>query len=1098
MNRPKNILFTPLLAVLLTMVSFFSSTAQVAPILPPAQQLNRSFGQYDKAAFMSPPKVYYPETWFHLIGGNVSKKGITADLEAIARSGISGIQLFHGQFGGPWPGVSPQIACLSPLWEDAIRHTAQECRRLGLRFTMQNCPGWAMAGGPWITPANAMRHLAWSRIDLARGKGVINIHLDQPQPSSEPWRDYRDITVLAFPTPLGDTGKPLVAQTVKGSSNISWEDCFLKQAKEAVRLKPPAAGEPYWAEVTFADTVTIRTIEFPSVNSMGHAWNYEPGVKIKAQAIMANGKVIDILNTNIPEGNWQDTQPLSFACTEVKGAKTIKLYIENKHDMALGFIRFFSAARKNSWESEAGWTLRSIDRSGKKYGQSPKSYIDPAQIRDITNMMDAQGNLKWAAPRGKWTVLRIGHVNSGKQNGPAPAEGTGWESNKLSEAGANAHFAGYIGRLSGSNGVLGDGLLKGMLMDSWECETQTWTQNMEQEFNRVEAYPLRKWIPALFGYVLKDQETTFKFLRDWRSTLNDLYTNKFYGRMAQLAKQNNLAVSYETAAGDVFPADILEYYKFADVPMCEFWQPFTNGYVGSFNFKPIKPAASAAHIYGKPRLGAEAFTSFALTWDEHWQDLKEVANVNIVEGVTHLVYHTYTHNPKADSLKPGTSFGSGIGTPFLRQQTWWNDMPQLNGYFARISYLQERGRPVSDVLWYLGDEIDHKPDQNAPFPEGFKYDYCNPDVLLNRLTVANGMLVTPEGISYRVLWLPSTIHMLPQTLEKLEALIRAGATIIGDAPQYLATLSGGQKSQVRFNTAVTNIWGNGRTTGIRKLGKGTLISGTSLADALQQMQLTPDVTGGEAIWTHRKTEGADWYFICAPKGKAFKGTLVFRNTGAAEMWDPLNGTARAIAAEQKQGRTSIAFDLPQAGSCFVVFNHTQQQNGANKPIQSKVIATTSLTAPWELSFPEGWGAPQSTWINELKAWKDLDLSPEAKAFSGTAAYTTTFIIDKIEPGAHFLVNLGSVNMIAKITLNGKFIGTVWCNPYQVDLTNSIVTGKNTLKVEVTSTWFNRLAYDAGLPEDKRKTWTISGPEKGSPLRESGLIGPVMLVVEKGL
>jgi hypothetical protein len=53
-------------------------------------------------------------------------------------------------------------------------------------------------------------------------------------------------------------------------------------------------------------------------------------------------------------------------------------------------------------------------------------------------------------------------------------------------------------------------------------------------------------------------------------------------------------------------------------------------------------------------------------------------------------------------------------------------------------------------------------------------------------------------------------------------------------------------------------------------------------------------------------------------------------------------------------------------------------------------------------------------------------------------------------------------------------------------------------VEVTSTWFNRLAYDAGLPEDKRKTWTISGPEKGSPLRESGLIGPVTLVVEKGL
>jgi hypothetical protein len=1082
-------------ASILVLITVSSLSAQVAPIVPPKEQLNRSFGAYDKVTFTSPPKVYYPETWFHLIGGNVSKKGITADLEAIARSGISGIQLFHGQFGGPWPGVNPQITCLSPLWEDAIRHTAQECKRLGLRFTMQNCPGWAMAGGPWITPANAMRHLAWSRTDITGGKGIVTLHLEQPQPSTEPWRDYKDITVLAFPTPIGDTGKPLAPQSVNGSSNISWGDCFLNQAKEPVRLHPADAGNPYWAEVTFPDTVTIRTIEFPSVNSMGHAWNYEPGVKIKAQAIMADGKIMDILNTNIPAGNWQDTQPLSFACMEIKGAKKIRISIENKHDMALGFIHFFSAARENNWESEAGWTLRNIDRSGKKYEQSPKAYIDPAQILDITKMMDTQGNLKWVAPRGKWTVLRIGHVNSGKQNGPAPAEGTGWECNKLSETGADAHFAGYIGRLSGANGVLGSGMLNGMLMDSWECETQTWTQNMEWEFNRVEAYPLRKWMPALFGYVLKDQETTFKFLRDWRSTINDLYTNKFYGRMAQLAKQNNLAVSYETAAGDVFPADILEYYKFADVPMCEFWQPFTNGYVGSLNFKPIKPAASAARLYGKPRLGAEAFTSFALTWDEHWQDLKEVANVNSVEGVTHLIYHTYTHNPRADSLKPGTSFGAQIGTPFLRQQTWWNDMPQLNGYFARCSYLLERGKPVSDVLWYLGDEVDHKPDQNAPFPEGFKYDYCNPDVLLNRLAVSNGMLVTPEGIQYKVLWLPSTIHMLPQTLEKLESLIRAGAAVVGEAPQGLATLSGGESSQMRFNTAVKQMWGDTQTKGLRKLGKGTLISGMTLAEALEKLQIAPDVTGGDALWTHRKVEGADWYFVCSPKGKPFKGTLDFRSIGNIEIWDPVTGKTQSVAGQQKQGRTSVTLDLPQAGSCFVVFNHNQEPNAAIKPTQTKIIAVMNLTAPWEVSFPTGWDAPGAIQVNELKPWKDLDMSPEAKAFSGTATYTTSFTIDKIQLGSHFSINLGAVNMIAKVTLNGKYLGTVWCDPYQLDLTGAIAPGKNSLKVEVTSTWFNRLAYDASMPEGQRKTWTISGPPKDSPLRNSGLLGPVTLLTE---
>ena len=202
--------------------------------------------------------------------------------------------------------------------------------------------------------------------------------------------------------------------------------------------------------------------------------------------------------------------------------------------------------------------------------------------------------------------------------------------------------------------------LNGLLMDSWECYTQTWTAGLDKEFEQITGYPLKKWIPALFGYIVEDQETTFRFLCDWRRVLNTLFVNNFYGNIARLAKENNLSLTYETSAGDGFPTDILEYYKFADVPMCEFWQPMTENFVGSINFKPIKPAASAARIYGKPRVAAEAFTSFSHTWDEHWQMLKEVANVNSTEGVTHLVFHTYTHNPQVGFPPPGTSFSGWI------------------------------------------------------------------------------------------------------------------------------------------------------------------------------------------------------------------------------------------------------------------------------------------------------------------------------------------------------------------------------------------------------------------------------------------------------
>jgi hypothetical protein len=146
-----------------------------------------------------------------------------------------------------------------------------------------------------------------------------------------------------------------------------------------------------------------------------------------------------------------------------------------------------------------------------------------------------------------------------------------------------------------------------------------------------------------------------------------------------------------------------------------------------------------------------------------------------------------------------------------------------------------------------------------------------------------------------------------------------------------------------------------------------------------------------------------------------------------------------------------------------------------------------------LSFPAGWGAPASHEVKELKAWKDLDLSPEARAFSGTVTYTTTFDAGKLKKGATCLLDLGRVDMVAEVTLNGKKLRTLWTPPYRLDITHALKAGKNTLQIEVTSTWFNRLSYDAGLPEEQRKTWTINGPKKDAELRDSGLLGPVSIV-----
>jgi hypothetical protein len=87
------------------------------------------------------------------------------------------------------------------------------------------------------------------------------------------------------------------------------------------------------------------------------------------------------------------------------------------------------------------------------------------------------------------------------------------------------------------------------------------------------------------------------------------------------------------------------------------------------------------------------------------------------------------------------------------------------------------------------------------------------------------------------------------------------------------------------------------------------------------------------------------------------------------------------------------------------------------------------------------------------------------------------------------LDLGRVEVIASVRLNGQPAGTVWTPPYRLDISRLATPGVNRLNVQVTSTWFNRLVYDAGLDEKARKTWTISGPAKGSILVPSGLLGP---------
>lgn len=964
-----------------------------------------------------------PETWLELMGGNVRLDGLTKDLEAIKAAGISGVHLFHifRPNGRMHPGSGEPMPCTGPKWEEMVRHVSDECQRLGLKLVLQNCPGWSQSGGPWIPPERAMRDLVFVRRDMNGGEKLTALP-PVPEKHADRDSDWRDICVLAFPTPQGDETGDLKPVSKKGAGD------------EIV--------------YRFAQPVTIRTMSLPRLHQWNSAYGYHtPWRRVSLEAKTPDGWKA-VLSSPIPTTNWRDyVQDISFACDEAT-SDTWRYRIEHEFPFKRSFEPTFSAAaRLTDWQAKAGRTLRSL--MFEEPAKQPRSaWIDPARIVDITDKAE------WTAPAGRWMVLRFGHVNAKYVNAPAPKEATGWECDKLDPAGIEAHFAGYVGKLA--DGALA-GRLHGMMVDSWECWCQTWTAKMEDYYRAANGETLRPNLPALFGWIVGSPAETEAFLTRWRRTVGDLVTKNYYGRMAELAHGKGLACYYETAFGDIIYGDLLEYWKYSDAPMCEFWYPHASideGGCGSYDYKPIRPCASSAHIYGKRRVSAEAFTGNGIRWDEDFAKLQDVANRHFARGVTHLVFHCYTHQPSPDAMPPGNCMEGYNGTPFSRLQTWWKDMPEFTGFLTRCERLLEEGLPSQDVLWYLGDAVDHKPPEMYPFPEGFRADYLNHDVLTNRLSVKDGVFTIPEGATWKVLWVPETRFMLPATRRALNLLAAAGGRVVyGSKEKLVAALSGIEKD---------------------------VATEPALGDEPSE----------DFMWIHRKAGGIDRYFV-ASGTNGYRGKVTFRAKGAAVVYDP-------VACTRRVWTNGGVLELPPSRSAFVEFG------GNSMPTTSVPNAVAATERRRELKnftlrFAPGWGAPDEVKLETPVSWTEMPgLTREAKAYPGTVTYETTFDVAEAPDGRLPVtrLDLGRVASQAKVFVNGHLVGLLWCAPYACDMTPFVTWGTNHLRIEVTNTWRNRVIYDLGQPEAARKTWIVNqpgfNPTADDPLVPAGLLGPVTL------
>ncbi len=971
--------------------------------------------------FIRPPDSAKPQTWWHWMNGHVTREGITRDLEAMKQAGLGGFTLFNVSEGTP----EGPVVYLSDEWWELMRHTIAEAERLGLEMSIENCPGWATTGGPWVTPDQAMQEVVWTETQVT-GPTVFEQTLPIPEPALGLERDMR---------------------------------------------RDPIVNRRY-----YVDREDVR-------------------------------------------GYYRDIALMAFP--------------------TLASDRGEEPYRLDNWRAKAGYAKLTTGHEPDPREAPDGDVIKIEEMIDLSAHMDAQGRLTWNVPPGEWTILRVGYQPTGRQNHPAPPAGRGLETDKMTASATDMHWEHAIAPVIREAAGRAGQAFTCVLIDSYEAGHQNWCQTFEREFTQRLGYDLRRYLPSLTGRIVKDVPTTENFLWDFRKTIGELIAENYYGRFASLCEQNGLTFMCEPY-GMYGNANDFAVAGLVDLPMAEWW---------ALRKLPIfdptaRLAASAAHTYGRTIVGAEAFTGPpGRIFETHPYAIKAQGDHFFCEGVNRFILHTFVHDPNGRS--PGFGLGP-YGSRFDTRNTWWPFAHGWFDYLARCQYLLQQGEFVADMLYFAGEDTPlaaRSRDALEPVPPtGYHYDFCNREIL-ERLEVRDGRLVLPGGMSYRVLVLPPARWMRPELLARIERLVLAGATVVGPRPLGVPGLAGGTEAEAELRKIADRLWADcdGQNMTMKVHGKGRIYWGRPLEAVLGELDFLPDFlvpTDGDGIeFIHRRLDGTEIYFISNQQSQSRTIEAQFRVNGMTpELWHPDSGVTEAAPNFKllPDGRTAVTLELDSSGSGFVVFRPSLNDESGVTPPTVMIpddAPPIELAGPWEVSFPPGWGAPARVELPKLISLTEHE-HPDVKHFSGIATYQIEVELpaERLGAGRHLRLDLGEVQVMAEVVVNGENLGVLWKEPYCIDVTAAMRPGRNQLQIRVANLWLNRLIGDCQYPDDGEWTedivktpgsgeglvripeWVVNGTTRPSANRKayvtwrwprfenrkllpSGLIGPVRLFGE---
>jgi hypothetical protein len=1018
--------------------------------------------------FHTPPDSAKPWCYWWWLDSNVSKEGITADLEAMKQQGIAGALVFDAGVGGPNAPDGPPF--MNQKWRDHLTFTLREAERLDIEISLNLCSGWN-AGGPWVKPEQAAKTFVMSETIVEGGRNVA-LQLAMPAPIKGNF--YRDAAVVAFPAPGRATNE--ISTLTASSSYPKYPTALARDVNPDTRWisngdKPgqgPTPLKPEFLTWTFPEPYPATSLTIVPYTDCGP--------KDCELQYSDDGETFRTISTFTVEERKQKT--VTF---DERTAKVFRLALKSSYP----------------FRGQDCWNVQISEVALLKKDQKPASQVAHCESKeavDLTSKIDGSGQLLWDAPEGTWRIMRMGYtlVGRGVVHCTSP-NGGGLEIDPLSRDAMDMHFAATAGACLADMKAFMGKTLKYTHIDSWELGVPNWTPDFRAQFKRRRGYDPLPYLPALAGKIVDSKEVTDRFLRDCRRTVADCIAENYYGRLSELSREHGMGIHPESG-GPFFThwIDALECLGKSDIPMGEYWSRRTEpaGSIWYRNQFPrcdtVKQAASAAHIYGRKFVQAEAYTTMGPNWEKDPYMLKDIGDLAFCAGLTRNMLCFYVHQPYLD-MKPGNQW-EAAGTHFDRNITWFPQSHAWLTYLSRCQFLLQQGHFVADVCYYYGESVpafvpgrDH---MKPALPRGYDCDTINTEVLLTRVSAKDGRLALPNGMSYRLLVLPESDSMSAHVLGKLVELSEAGVTIVGARP----TRTPGLRDYPDCDEIA------------KEQAKGLqLVSDRVLQRTLAGMGVRPDFdSGGVPLhYIHRRSNEADIYFVCNQQEKPVSAVCTFRISGKQpEIWDAVTGEIRNAAAFAiADGRCTLPLQFASRGSLFVVFRKpVKSLNGSARSNFAELKRVGELTGPWTVRFDPTWGGPESVVFDGLSDWTQR---PEAgiRYYSGKATYHKSFDLQEGVAAKRLDLDLNRVRNVAQVRLNGHDLGVVWTAPWRVDITEAVKPAGNRLEVDVINLWPNRLIGDAKLPADKRRTNTNVGKfnnPKHQKLLPSGLLGPVTL------